>query len=95
MLTLSAQPQPLALPKALLCPADVLLDLMASRRFEVFVHCVAPVLDATRHVVVLFNQLLKKRVRLSSLDVIQALRICLVFTLSTSVHRRCRSSVCS
>eukprot|EP00891_Asterochloris_glomerata_P005922 jgi/Astpho2/5922/fgenesh1_pg.00080_%23_120_t len=47
---------------------DVLLDLMASRRFEVFVHCVAPVLDATRHVVVLFNQLLKKRMQKLSLQ---------------------------
>ena len=80
---------------ALLCPADVLLDLTASRQFEVFVHCVAPVLDATRHVVVLFNQLLKKRVRLSSQHVIQALHVGLVFTESTFLHCRCRSSVCS
>ena len=42
--------------------ADVLLKLVQQRRFEMFVHPIAPVLNETRHVVAPFNHKLKQQV---------------------------------
>lgn len=44
--------------------AEVLLDLVRRRGFEIFVHPIPPVLNETRHVVMPFNQQLKQRVSL-------------------------------
>ena len=44
--------------------AEVLLDLVQRREFEIFVHPIPPVLNETRHVVMPFNQQLKQRVSL-------------------------------
>ena len=45
-----------------LCDADVLLQLVQERGFEMFVHPIAPVLNETRHVVAPFNHKLQQQV---------------------------------